>query len=328
VKHNRLRGVLTHVTTAVLLVASGCGDSTEEAIRFSEQVTGATQEIERAGVQCVRSLMPILREEKPSVAAIRASRDGLKRALSEVTGRTTTLVPPGCPRSKELLQALKKYLESQGQLLKTDFDEAVRLAETDGLPADHRRTKLRRHIVHIQIAEQDAFLSLKAAQKAFVVENRLALRKDPNAEVLGFLAGIGVANERLELAGKDLGRLLAPAYRGEKLDPTQIGQFIDEAKRVLDSVKKSLLALEVPLVKGSRELRDAESAYLNGQTVTFDSDLPALVTIARDSTIDESSRKNRVDEVLRRMQEAEKGHLATLRAARDAFLKESRLVVK
>lgn len=315
------------ILLASLVLASGCGTSPrEEALTYHAAISDATGLVENADLEFMRSLLPVVRGEKGDPAAVRAAYDGVKQAIAQAKEKVANASAPDTTSARALTEAHRRFIERHEKWLASDFDAALKAAEDQKLEVAPRAGRVRDLFVRLQDAEYDDFQALRTAQAAFAKEHSLVVREDSGNAALNYLTGLGVANGRLELGGRELGAEVRPAFDEKKVDGARVAKVLQKARDTLAQVEKIVGALKVPTGKAAKELDAAEKDFLKRQGEVFSQYFPELVKLAADPVLSPETRKERLDEVFKLMQAAEQAPLMRLQAARDEFLRENRLI--
>lgn len=314
---------------ALALLVTGCGTSErQQAVRYHEQVALATRMVEAADLRFLISLLPLLRSETFDAGSVASAQLAARRAVEEAARRIAEASPPDTTSARQLAATHRAFLDRQRRTVEVDFAEVAKLAGDGAMDAALRRSKVRDLFVRVQDADYTDFKALRKAQKAYADEHKLPLADValPQDRALAFLTALSVANGRLELGGKELGAALLQAFEERGVRDDRVQRALDDARRTLATVKEIVTALDVPPGPAAGRLRDAQLAYLDRQKVIFDGAFPELMRIAHDPLLPLPDRRQRLDTVLRSMQESERGELIRLAQAREAFIKENRLV--
>lgn len=316
------------VLGALLLVA-GCGTSPrEEAVTFHAAINDATQLVERADLDFMVSLLPVVRGEKYDVAQVHAAFDAVKQAVAESRAKVAAATAPDTNTARALIEVHRKFVERHEKALANEFDAAVKVTDAKDMPQATRSGQVRDLFVRLQDAEYDDFAALHKAQTEFAKEHHLVVREERQDQALSFLTGLGVANGRLEMGGKELGNALRPALGEQRVVGDRVARTLQDARDTLAAVRRIVDALRVPPGKAGHELAAAQKDYLKRQGEIFDQYFPELIKLAHDPVLVPETRRERLDEVMKLMQVAEQAPLLRLQAAREEFLREHRLIRK
>ena len=308
----------------LLVFAGGCGTSPQEAaLDYHAAISEATSTVENADLDFMVSLLPVIRGEKGDLAQVRQAFDAVKKAVAEARTKVGAASPPDTTSARALAAAHARFVERHEKALAGDFEAAAKAAEAQDA---ERAGRVRDIFVRLQDAEYDDFEALRKAQGEFAAEHHLAVREDRGNPALTFLTGLGVANGRLEMGGRELGNDLRPAFSEQKVKGDQVARTLDRARATLTAVRRIVDALKVPPGKASKELDAAEKDYLKRQVEIFDQNFPELIKLASDPVLVPETRKERLDGVLKAMQAAEQAPMLRLQAAREEFLRENRLI--
>jgi hypothetical protein len=164
----------------VILVGlmTGCGRGAKDALRFNDQIAGATQKLERAGASFSTSAGMAVEGGNPgdisnAEQALRLLKIQLQGAKDEATKMT---VPPG-KTTKELHDAYLRFLEVETTILDRDFEGIIAILKNTTMSLEDKETQVQIISNRAEKLEEPVLAALQIAQQKLAKEYGFALGK-------------------------------------------------------------------------------------------------------------------------------------------------------
>ena len=164
----------------VILVGlmTGCGRGANDALRFNDQIAGATQKLERAGASFSTAAGMAIESGNPgdisnAESAQRLLKIQLQGAKDEATKMT---VPPG-KTTKELHDAYLRFLEVEATIIDRDFEEIIAILKNATISLEDKETQVQIISNRAEKLEEPVLAALQIAQQKLAKEYGFALGK-------------------------------------------------------------------------------------------------------------------------------------------------------